>query len=67
MANSGSRGGSSQYKGVFWWKQHGKWCARIVVDGRQKHLGLFKEEPDAARAYDQAARAAWGEFARTNF
>lgn len=58
-------GGTSRYKGVCW---HGKkWTAGIALDGRRKHLGLFANEEDAARAYDRAAVEQWGQFARTNF
>lgn len=60
-------GRSSQYKGVSWRKQCQKWSAQIKVDGKQIHLGLFNEEVEAARAYDQAARELHGEFARLNF
>lgn len=58
-------GQSSRFKGV---RRHreGKWEARIRI-GRPVYLGLFSDEEDAARAYDAAAVAAWGEFARPNF
>jgi hypothetical protein len=57
---------SSRFKGV---RRHqcGRWEARIRVDDRPVYLGLFSDEEVAARAYDAAATAAWGEFARPNF
>lgn len=54
---------SSRYKGVTWDRQKDRWKARI----RQELLGLFRSEEDAARAYDDAARRRFGEFARLNF
>lgn len=70
--NSAARDGAvSRFKGVNWhWfrsKKSGKWRAQIAVDGRQRHLGLFDSEVDAARAYDAAAVELHGEFARLNF
>jgi osmotically-inducible protein OsmY len=56
---------TSQYKGVCWTNK--RWQANINVNGRQLYLGRFKVEEDAARAYDDAARRYFGEFARTNF
>jgi len=58
---------SSKFKGVTWDKQHQKWRAQIMVDGKYKHLGLFEDEIEAVKAYDATAREAWGEFAYTNF
>ncbi len=60
---------SSQYKGVSWRKEVGRWIAYIVVDGTYKHLGYFppEQEEEAALAYDTAAIKAFGEFACLNF
>lgn len=67
-ANSRSHAnGSSPFKGVHWYKAGHNWRAKIVVEGVKCHLGQFAAEEDAARAYDAAALAAWGEFAHLNF
>jgi hypothetical protein len=42
------------------------WEARIRVDGVQLYLGIFSSEEDAAKAYDEAAKKYFGEFALTN-
>ncbi len=65
--NTGSRGGSSQFKGVHWYKRKGKWRAAIELNSKTKHLGYFADEVEAARAYDAAALRFHGEFACLNF
>jgi len=58
--------GSSQYKGVSWSKDKGKWRACIRIE-RTVHLGYFSDEVTAAHAYDEAARMRFGSFAKCNF
>lgn len=59
-------GSASKYKGVDWYAASGSWRAYIKIDGKQKHLGCYKSEDDAARAYNKAAIELHGEFARLN-
>jgi hypothetical protein len=66
-ANQGPRAGTSRFKGVGLHRATGRWRARIKVNYRDQHLGLFDNPEDAARAYDAAAIEAFGEFARLNF
>jgi hypothetical protein len=42
------------------------WGARIMVDGKRNHLGMFKTPEDAAKAYNDAAIKYYGEFANLN-
>jgi hypothetical protein len=66
--NRAKRGGvSSRFKGVTFNRQTGRWRANITEGGKQHFLGSFDREEDAASAYDQAAVASFGEFARPNF
>jgi hypothetical protein len=57
-------GCTSRFKGVTWHRRCRKWQA---VVGSVQYLGLFQNEEDAARAYDAAALARYGEFALLNF
>lgn len=64
----GWHGSSSRFKGVHWYKAGEKWSAYCYTTaGRQRHLGYFTDEIEAARAYDAFAHREHGEFARLNF
>ena len=65
-ANSVDRPRHSGYRGVYPHRQAQKWVSQISINGRLRHLGLFDDPADAARAYDRAARSLHGQFARTN-
>ena len=57
--------GSCLYKGVHFAKKSRNWEAKI--GGERLFLGSFDTPEDAARAYDAAATARWGEYAKLNF
>ena len=58
--------GSSVYNGVSLHKQSNKWVAKIQINGKPKHLGLFESEREAAEVYNAAAIEHYGEFAKLN-
>jgi len=57
--------GYSHYKGVSQTKT-GKWKAEITVDKKRIYLGVFIDEWNAAKAYNEAALDSFREFARLN-
>lgn len=68
MRNRGLRSSNtSGFKGVSWSGVAKRWRAYLLVDGRQKHLGLFDSARDAATAHDAAAREHHKQFAWVNF
>lgn len=56
---------TSRFKGIY--ARNARWAARIKVDSRDIHLGVFGTDLEAARAYDAAALKYFGEFACLNF
>ncbi|MFH1369888.1 MAG: HNH endonuclease [Planctomycetota bacterium] len=58
---------TSRFKGVCWWKKGSKWRAQGRLSGKQKIIGYFDNELDAAKAYDAWAKQAFGQFAALNF
>lgn len=58
---------TSGFKGVSWDKRWRKWAAYIRYDGHNYNLGGYATVEEAARVYDRAALAHFGEFAVLNF
>ena len=59
-----TKGGTSKYTGVAWYKPLEKWRTQIVINGKVKHLGVFTSELEASKAY-QKALAEIEEFRRS--
>jgi len=62
-----SKPGVSKYKGIYRDNIQKRWVARITYEKKKIYLGSFRNEIDAARAYDEAAKKYHGEFACLNF
>lgn len=58
---------TSKYKGVYFNKQSNKFIAHIQFNKIRIHLGYFKNEIEAAKAYDEKAKELFGEFIKLNF
>ena len=58
---------TSRYRGVCRFKRSSRWYARIKLNGKEKILGSYPDEQTAAREYDRAAKALFGDYARLNF
>lgn len=50
----------SGYRGVT--KHNDKWRARIEINGKKKHLGLFSTAKEASIVYKKAAKVYFGDF-----
>lgn len=66
VGNLRSRRGASEYKGVCRVSGSTKWRAYIALERKQRHLGRFDTEEEAALAYNAAALEQWGEYALLN-
>ena len=65
LSNQRNRPNLCNYRGVV--KDKSKWGAQITVNCKRIWLGTFDTPEKAALAFDQAAIAARGNFARLNF
>lgn len=57
---------SSKFNGVSFHKTTNKWTAYLIISRKQKYLGIFENEQDAALAYNTAALAHYGASAKLN-
>ena len=55
---------TSGLKGVCWYRRYQKWFARVQINGRQLHLGYFKNVEDAEAAVRNARELHHGEYAK---
>ena len=69
MCHRRKRSGATQsrYKGIYWRQKVGKWQAQITIERKRICLGHFRDEIEAAEAYDRAAIKYHGDFASLNF
>ena len=58
--------GLCQYKGVDFKKDHKKYRASVILNGRHIHIGYFETEEEAALAYNKSAYKLFGEYANLN-
>lgn len=58
---------TSKYRGVFWEKNRNHWRAAICYNKKVYKLGYFKNEEEAAYAYDSKAIELFGEYAKPNY
>lgn len=58
---------SSKYKGVSWLKKNKVWVAYLSFKKERIYLGSFKNEIEAAAAYDEAVVFFFYDFAVLNF
>lgn len=57
---------TSLFKGVSWSRHKKRWVAQITINKKVTYIGSFRNEVDAAKAYNEAAIIHYGEFARLN-
>lgn len=65
-ANKSIQRGTSRFRGVSWDKRRKKWRVTINVNGKQKYLGHYDDEVNAAQMYNKAAIDNFGEYATLN-
>lgn len=65
--NQKKRAGVSKFMGVTWHSKTSKWVAWVRSGDKNKNLGYFSKEIEAAIRRDDASIEYYGEYARLNF
>lgn len=61
-------GASSNYRGVHFDKKAQKWCSRYYDENcKQKYIGYYLDELEAAHAYDEASWRVYKDLGKLNF
>lgn len=58
---------SSRFKGVYWSNSKNRWVSEIISNFKKIYIGVFSDEIEAAKAYDEAAKKYHKDFAYLNF
>jgi hypothetical protein len=53
VSRRSSRGGSSEFPGVYFCSKRNRWGCSIYVDKKKRHIGYFHTEHAAAAAYER--------------
>ena len=64
--NSLQSNNTTGFKGVYRFRNTGRYTASISINKKIVYLGVFDDPVDAAMAYDSAAVEHYGDFAMTN-
>lgn len=61
-----SSNNTTGFKGVYWLPRDNRFLAKLFVNGKSKQVGSFMTAIEAAKAYNEAAKKYYGEFANLN-
>ena len=67
QSNSIARVNKNGFRGITQHRNGNRWTASILFNRRRIYLGLYKNQKEAAIAYDSKAKEIFGEFAVLNF
>ncbi len=59
---SPGRKGISGYRGVHWNKYNKKWAVSIWINGKNTHLGYFKDKEEARDVYNAKEKEVYGDL-----
>ena len=58
--------GASKYVGLCWEPKFGRWKVTVMHAGKSHYVGVFRDELDAAQAYNDASIRLRGDYAGIN-